>query len=81
MSMHKVPKKSRQQNLFPLNLKEKSFIQAISYLEFGDQMAKSVDPDEVALYEPPHLALCFLQIFGFLRDVTCLQHPAHARYY
>ena len=35
------------------------FAQAVSYLEFKDQCANNVDPDEVA-HEPPHQDLCCL---------------------
>ena len=36
------------------------FVQVLSYREFTAQMANSVDPDEVAHYELPHLDLhCF----------------------
>ena len=37
-------------------------VQAIAYREFKDYRANSVDPDEVAHYEPPHPDLCWLQI-------------------
>ena len=41
---------------------QKCFAQAILYWEFEDQRANSVDPDEVAHNEPPHLDLRCLQI-------------------
>ena len=44
----------------------KCFIQDKSYWEFKDYSADSVDPDEVAHYEPPHLVLHSLQLQLFL---------------
>ena len=41
---------------------QKVFLQAISYSEFRDQRENSVDIDEVAHDELPHLYLCCLQI-------------------
>ena len=46
--------KSRQQN-FRLQIIKK-IIQAISYSEFKDKMANSVDLDEAARYDPPLFA-------------------------
>ena len=40
----------------------KCYIQAISNTEVKDKTANSIDPDEVAHYEPPHLDLCYWQI-------------------
>ena len=60
--------KSRRQNLRQRNWK-KNFLQtAISFCELKYQKANSVDSDEVAHYEPPHLDLHCLQIeiFSFL---------------
>ena len=37
-------------------------VQAISYWEFKDKRANSVDPDEVAQNEPPHQDLRCVQI-------------------
>ena len=45
---------------------EKRFIQAISYSEFKEQRAVSVDLDEVALDELPHKGLLCLQVQMFL---------------
>ena len=36
-------------------------MRAISYGEFKDKRANSVDLDELAHYEPPHQDLCCLQ--------------------
>ena len=44
------------------NLKETCFFQAVSYSEFKCKRANSVDPDEVAHYEPPHQDLHCLHI-------------------
>ena len=38
-------------------ISKKCFAQAISYREFRDHIANSVDQDEVVHYEPPHLDL------------------------
>ena len=40
--------------------------QALSYGEFKDYRANSVDLDEVAHYEPTQQGLCYLQIQLFL---------------
>ena len=46
----------------------KIFVQALSHWEFKEQRANSVDLDEAACYEPPHLYLLCLpfQLFTFL---------------
>ena len=53
--------KSRRQNLRQQNWK-KYFATTLSFCELKDQKANSVDSDEVAHYEPPHLDLHCLQI-------------------
>ena len=61
LSLTLTKKKSRQQNLCFKVLKN-YFVQAIIYWDFKDQRANSVDPDEAAHYELPHLDLHCLQI-------------------
>ena len=46
--------------MFTVDVKQHN--QAISYLEFKDWRANSVDLDDVAHYEPPHQDLRCLQI-------------------
>ena len=46
-------------------LKKNCFAQAISYPEFTNKRANSVDLDEVVHHEPPHQDLCCLQILLF----------------
>ena len=48
-------------NLWLKNFK-KSSVQTVSYWEFKNSKANSIDPDEVAQFEPPHLDLLCLQI-------------------
>ena len=43
-------------------IKKKCIVQYISYWEFKEYRANSVDLDEAAHYEPPHQDLCCLQI-------------------
>ena len=61
-----APSKQAKQNSH-LQLSKKCFVQFsyhcnLIYSEFNDQKANSVDPDEVAHYEPLHLNLGCLQI-------------------
>ena len=49
----------------PAKSRKKIFVQAVSYLEFKDYRANSVDPDEEAHYEPPLLDIRYLQIQMF----------------
>ena len=56
---------SRRQH-FRLQIFKKCETQAVSYLEFKDKRANSVDLDEMAHYEPPHQDLRCLQIQLFL---------------
>ena len=53
--------KIRQQNLCLQNLKKNVRATSISFREFKDWRANSVDPDEAAHYELPHLDLHCLQ--------------------
>ena len=45
---------------------QKSFLQALSYWKFKEQRTNSLDLDEEAHFEPPHLELRCLQIQLFL---------------
>ena len=53
--------RNRLQNLRPQNF-WKCFIQTLSYWDFKHKRASSVDSDEAAHYEPPHLDLPCLQV-------------------
>ena len=68
----KKKKKKKEQQTKKLNLRyqnfQKYFAQAILYGKFREQRAISVDPDEVAHHEPPHLDLLCLQIDEFIFD-------------
>ena len=63
--------KCRQQNLHLQNFKQNCFILALLYRKLRHKRANSVDSDEVAHYELPHLDLGCLQgqlvlFLGFL---------------
>ena len=54
---------SLHQFLQNVRCQEKNFVPALSYSEFKDSRANTVDTDEVAHYELPHLDLLCLQIY------------------
>ena len=75
--------KSRRQN-FHLQILQKVSVQDISYWDFKDYRANSVDLDEVAHNEPPHLDLRCLQIQLFsslvVKELKNLNKQLHQFY-
>ena len=63
--------------IYVCKFSNKRSVQAISYGEFKDRGANSVDPDEVVQIEPPHLDLrCSANVTIFISGIfRCMITP------